>query len=561
MAGGLCALITALAAVSYGALVKFFGDELQQIAAGDGQGGAGANVFWWLAGLIVIAAICRAVSLYGMTIFNNTGVQNSLVSVSNAQFAALTDGDYGRLDTDASGGFVSRFIHDFNTLRDFGLRLANNGVKSLVTVVGALIMMVWMDWQLAVVLLLAYPLAIGPVIALGNRVRKRAKQSQEHVGEMTSLLTEGVQSARTVRAYGLEAHQKERASVEFRQRARLYLKVLADKAGIDPILEIAGGFAIAGILAFSAWRILEGGSSLGDFLGFITLIGVAAPEIRALGSLNALSKEAEAATERFHTLLDQPTKLVSGDVKLPRESVKGEVRFENVSFAYAGDAHVLQDVSFVVAPGQTVALVGQSGAGKSTIINLLLRLYDVAGGRIFVDGLDVKDVVLEDLRGAMALVEQDPTLFDDTVLANIQLGRFDASPEEIKRAAEMAAADGFIQALPEAYNSDVGERGGRLSGGQKQRLAIARAFLRDAPILLLDEATSALDASTEADVQKTLDSLAAKRTVILIAHKISTAKRADHILVFRSGKLVEQGTHETLIAKDGEYARLATQGS
>ena len=552
--------MSAIAAVSYGWLVKFFGDQIQIIGAGALQSDVFERHFLWVAGLVVLAATVRAISLYGMTIFNNIGVQNGLVKLSNEQYAAITDSDYARLDGDASGGFVSRFIHDFNTLRQFALRLANNAIKSVITVIGALALMVWMDWQLALILLFAYPLAIGPVLALGNRVRKRALQSQEHIGEVTSLLTEGIQSARIVKAYGLEAHQKNRADTEFKERARLYLKVLGNKAGVDPILEIAGGVAIAGILAFSAWRILQGTSSLGDFLGFITLIGVAAPEIRALGSLSALAREAEAATGRFHRLVDDKPMLKSGSISLSRDAVRGEIAFDRVTFGYDSAEPILKDVSFSVAPGETVALVGQSGAGKSTIINLLLRLYDADKGTISIDGVDLKDQVIEDLRGAIALVEQDPILFDDTVLANIQLGRLDAPTADIKAAAARASADEFINQLPEQYETILGERGGRLSGGQKQRVAIARAILRDAPILLLDEATSALDASTEEQVQRSLDDVFQDRTVLVIAHKLETAQKADRILVFKSGSLVEQGTHDVLMKLEGEYARLARRG-
>jgi len=388
--------VTAVAVVSYGYFIKTFGDRLQSLGAGEGLDGG----IWWLCGLIIGATVLRALSLYAMTLLNNTGVQRALIGVSNAQYGALIDGDYARLSGDASGGFVSRFINDLNTLRDFGLRLANNGVKSVVTLLGALAGMLWMDWQLALVLLVAYPLAFGPVISLGNRVRKKAKRSQEQIGEVTSLLSEGFQTARVVSAYGLEAYQKARAGKGFAERARLYLKVLSNKAGVDPILEIAGGVAIAGVLGFSAWRISQGAATLGDFLGFITLIGVAAPEARALGGLNALAQEARAATQRVYEIVDAVPSVKGAEDAKALGAVKGAITFEDVRFGYGGNQTVLDGLSFEIAAGETVAIVGTSGAGKTTIFNLLLRLFDADSGRIKIDGQDINTLRLADVRGA-----------------------------------------------------------------------------------------------------------------------------------------------------------------
>ena len=509
-----------------------------------------------LPALIIVASVIRAITLYGMMIANNTGIQNSLVDISNAQFSALTDGDHARLAGDASGSFVSRFINDLNTLRNFALHFFNNSVKGTVTVLGALAAMLWMDWQLTLVLLVVYPIAFGPVVALGNRVRKRAKRSQEQAGEVTSLLSEGFQASRAVKAYGLEGYQKARADQSFQERARLYLKVLADKAAVDPILEVVGGAAIAGVLAFSAWRISSGASSIGDFLGFIALIGVAAPELRALGSLSTVAQEGRAAADRFHDVLDAPLEIKEASAPVKPGQIKGAVSFKNVSFSYDQGGSVLNGLSFDVQPGETVALVGASGAGKSTIFNLLLRLYDASSGVIALDGHDICQLAVSDLRLSMALVEQEPALFDDTVAANIALGRLSASEAEIVEAAKTAQADGFIAELDYGYQTQVGERGNRLSGGQKQRVALARAMLRDAPILLLDEATSALDAKSEADVKVALQKAAEGRTVFVIAHRLATVQWADRILVLEGGRVVEAGTHEDLLNSGGAYAEL-----
>jgi len=557
-AGTVFAVITSLAAASYGFLIKFVGDSLQTGVAAGADASAGIPSWVWIAvGGIAAAAIIRAISLYAMTILNNTGVQNALVTVQDQQFSALTDGDFARLSGDASGGFVSRFINDVNALRDAGLRLANNFTKGVVTVIAALAGLLYMDWQLTLILLVLYPLAFGPVIALGNRVRGRAKKAQRQVGEVTSLLSEGFQSARIVKAYGLEDYQKERASKGFIERSSLFLKVLKDKAAVDPILEIAGGLAIAGVMGFSAWRIMQGASTIGDLLGFIALIGVAAPELRALGTLNAVTQEGGAAADRVYEVLDAALRVADVPGAEALETTSAEIVFDDVTFNYPDGSPALHGLSFTAKPGETVALVGPSGAGKSTVFNLLLRLYNSRTGSAAINGQDVRDVTAASLRASMALVAQDAALFDDTIRANIALGKIGASDAEIEAAAKAANAHDFILALPGGYEASAGEMGRALSGGQRQRIALARAIIRGAPILLLDEATSALDAESEAKVQAALEAFAEGRTTLVIAHRLSTVRAADKIVVIEAGKAVEQGTHDELMAAGGAYARLA----
>ena len=491
-----------------------------------------------------------------MTVFNNTGVQRGLVDVQQAQFDSLVDGDFARLSGDASGEFVSRFINDVNAIRDAALRFANNFTKSIVTVIGALAIMLWLDWKLTLILLVVYPIAFGPVISLGNRVRKRSKQAQKQVGEVTSLLSEGFQSSRVVKAYGLEAYQKGRAGGGFIERSRLFLKVLTDRAAVDPILEVTGGIALAGILAFSGWRIAEGESSLGALLGIIGAIGIAAPELRALGTLNAVAQEGGAAADRVFEIIDAEPVIADRADARALGQVSGAIEFEDVYFSYPDGSPALKGLSLSAAPGETIALVGPSGAGKSTVFNLILRLYDPLSGSVRLDGQDVREVTGASLRAATALVAQDALLFDDSVGRNIGLGRIGASQSEIEAAAKAANCDGFIAALPEGYDTPAGEMGRNLSGGQRQRVALARAILRNAPVLLLDEATSALDAESEAKVQAALSEFARDRTTLIIAHRLSTVRAADRIIVIEDGRVVEQGSHDALMARGGAYKRL-----
>ena len=553
-AGTLCAALTSVAAASYGYLLKLVVEGLEALA-GPGIVSVPASL-WWLIAIIGVAAVVRSLALYGMTIFNNTGVQRAIVDVQDAQFRSLTDGDFARISNEASGGFVSRFINDVNALRDAGLRVANNLTKGVLTVIGVLITMLIMDWKLTLVLLVVYPIAFAPVIALGNRVRKRSRTAQKQVGEVTSLLGEAFQSARVVKAYGLENYQKERAKKGFVERSRLFLKVLTDRAAVDPILEITGGLALVGILALTAWRIAQGDTSLGNFVGVIGAIAVAAPELRALGTLNAVAQEGGAAADRVFEITEAPALIADAPQATRLVGAKGQVGFADVHFAYPDGTQALNGLSFTAAPGETVAIVGPSGAGKSTVFNLLMRLYDVESGAVCVDGHDVRELTGESLRANIGLVAQDAVLFDDTVRANIAVGRIGAAEAEVEAAAKAANAHDFILALPGGYDAPAGEMGRNLSGGQRQRIALARAILRGAPILLLDEATSALDAESEAKVQAALAEFSRGRTTLIIAHRLSTVRAADRIIVMEDGRAVEEGTHDALMAKSGAYKRL-----
>ncbi len=560
--GAMFSAITAIAVASYGLMVKTGLDWLS--ATEHGQSDVkipllnivvpSGKMIWLLPCAVIGFATIRSISLYIQTILNNSAVQKGLVSVQDALFSRLIEGDYKRLTAAASGEFVSQFINDMNLVREAALRIATNLIKGVLTVLACVITMFWYDWALALMVLVVYPIAFAPVVEIGNRLRKVSKAAQQQTGEMTALLNEGFQGGRTSKAFNLEEYQNARAHAGFMERARLYLKVLRSKALVDPLLEIVGGAALAGVFAFTGWRIMNGEATVGDFGGFIAAIGAASPEVRALGTLNAVANEGLAAIERIYAVLDAPDDVADKPNAEKIVDVKGGLEFENVSFSY-GDQSVLNGLNFSAKPGETIALVGPSGAGKSTVFNLALRFFDVSDGSVKLDGADIRDLQRQSLRNQMSLVSQDAFLFDDTIRTNIALGKMDATEVEILAAMDAAACE-FVHDLPEGLDTQAGEGGRNLSGGQRQRIAIARAILKNSPILLLDEATSALDAASEAKVQKALENLSKGRTTLIIAHRLSTVRLADKIFVFDQGQVVEEGNHDTLMQNDSVYADL-----
>lgn len=505
---------------------------------------------------IVALVLVRAVALYVQTQSYNHAVQRALVHIQDALFSSLIKGDYARLHAERSGAYVSRFANDMTLIRESALRIATNFARSTLTIAACLAFMFWRDWLLALFLIIVYPIAFYPVVRLGERIRKTSTRAQEQVGELTSSLADAFQGARTAKAYALEDYQIKRSRAGFVERARLYMKILRSKALVDPLLEVVGGIAVAGIFAFAGWRAISGDATSGDLVGFITAIAVASPEVRALGTLNAVTNEGMAAADRLYAAIDAEPEITDAPDAKPLGEPVGTLRFDDVHFAYEPEAPVLKGMSFEASPGETIAFVGPSGAGKSTIFNLLLRLYEPQRGSINLDTHEIKDVTLASARGQFALVSQDAFLFDASIRENIALGRPEATEAEIRSAAADAAC-GFIDNLPAGLDSPVGEGGANLSGGQRQRIALARALLSKAPVLLLDEATSALDSDSEKQVQQALTNIAGKRTVLIIAHRLATVRRANRIYVMDKGLVVEEGRHDDLMSRNGVYARLA----
>jgi len=455
-----------------------------------------------------------------------------------------------------TGTLVSRVLYDTSMLRGIVANVLTGFGKDLLTLVFLVALMFWQDWKLAFIAFFAFPTAIWPILRIGRRTRKVSANTQAEMAELTTLLSQTFQGARHVKAYGMEAYETARAARLVDRVSELMMKAARIRSAGHPIMETLGGIAIVAVILYGGWQVIEGARTTGAFFSFVTALLLAYEPMKRLTQLNAGLQEGLAAAERVYQVLDEPPKIVDRPGAKPLSISGGAIRFEDVRFAYRPDKPALDGVTLDIPAGKTVALVGPSGGGKSTILNLIPRFFDADSGRIAVDGQDVRDVMLASLRNSVALVSQEVSLFDDTIGANIAYGRQSASEEEIVAAAKAAQAHEFISGLPEGYWTRIGEHGVKLSGGQRQRIAIARAMLKNAPVLLLDEATSALDTESERLVQAALKHLMQGRTTLLIAHRLSTVIDADRIYVIDGGRVVESGRHGELLQAGGAYARL-----
>ncbi len=516
-----------------------------------------ARILYQLPALVLVVTSVKAVAQYFQTVLVQQLVLLVIRELQERMFRHLATADLARLEREAPAQLAARFTTDATIIRE-ALTRAVNGLADAVTLIGLVASMLYLDWVLSLIAAALYPLAAVPIQRIGKRIRSASGGMQERMGEAAALLNESFAQARAVRVYQLEAGEQRRADLAFHGLYRALLRMTRSRARVEPVLEVLGGAAVAAVIGFAGWRAAIGSNTIGNFTGFVAALLIASRPLRALGSLNAAVQEGLAGLARVFRVVDERPSIRErpGAPALPPGG--GRIAFDRVRFVYPDGRVGLDGLSFAAEPGTTIALVGPSGAGKSTALALIPRLHDATSGTVALDGADVRDVTLDSLRDAIAYVAQDTLLFDDTVAANIRMGRPDSTEADVERAAGAAAAAGFIAALPEGFATRVGPGGQRLSGGQRQRVALARALLRNPRFLLLDEATSALDAESEVAVQGALAHLREGRTTIVVAHRLSTVRDADLVIVLADGRAVQQGTHAGLLAEGGLYARLVS---
>ncbi len=514
-------------------------------------------IIWVPATIVVLALLRTLFQVLQANAINRIG--NGLVAdVQLDLFSRLVRADLARLKATHSGEYVSSMLYDAGLTREAATTGVVNYVRESLIVVGAVITMFRFDPLLAALVTLVAPVASIVTRRFARRSVKAAKGAMGETSALTTAIMESLDGIRIVKIESREAYEEARVAAVVERRQRHLLKGSNARSRAAPVTELLSMLVMAGVFVYAGWRAQSGAITGGDFFAFVTALLAAGQSLRQLSNLRTVFAEGLTAARRLFSALDVEPEVVERPDARPLPRGEGHVVFDNVSFTYGGQTPALNDVSLEARRGETIALVGPSGGGKSTILSLLPRFYDVSSGVVSVDGIDVRDAQVTSLRERIALVTQEPFLFDDTIRANIAYARPDATEAQIEEAARRAAAHDFIVDLPDGYDTVVGEAASRLSGGQRQRIAIARAFLKDAPILLLDEATSALDTESEAQVQAALERLMAGRTTMIIAHRLSTVKDADRIYVIDKGRVVETGTHAVLAKKRGGlYARLA----
>jgi ATP-binding cassette, subfamily B, bacterial MsbA len=529
---------------------------LIQRTADDVFVGKSEQMVYWITAAIVIVTVIKACAEYIADVTVAYLGHRFVADLRIQMFARLARADLNWIQTVHSGRLLSSFLNDSMLIRQTASRsivtLGENYLKVII-LIGA---MFYMDARFAALILIFMPIAWFLLGRQRRKMRKSTSKSMQETGDLSALITQTLRGMRVVRAYRQEDREESRAASTINRALEFAMRSTRARALSSPSVELLTGCGFALAIYFAGTKGVRGDLSLGHFMGFMTAALLIYAPLKSAATLQTQLQEGIAASSRVFGVIDREISLIELPDAKPLKLDRGEIEFRNVSYAYEPENAVLKGVSLTVPPGRTVALVGPSGSGKSTLVNLTLRFFDPDRGKILIDGQDIKHVTVDSLRDVIALVTQDPVLFDDTIRANIAYGAKPIDEDQVIHAAKAAAAHDFIMSLPKGYDTRVGEAGGLLSGGERQRIAFARAIYKDAPILLLDEPTSSLDSEAEAKVQTALEELMRGRTVLMIAHRLSTVKKADLICVLDQGRIIETGRHDELVAKGGLYTRL-----
>lgn len=508
-----------------------------------------------LPAIVIIIYFLRSMAFYGEAYFMEFVGQDIIRKLRDQLYDRLTALPMSFFQAEKTGALMSRFTYDVNIVKSMVSSSVAAVIRDSLRIALLTGYIFYSDWRLAGFIFVVLPVAMLPLIRLGRRVRRASTGIQENMGDLSAFIHETFLGTKVVKAFGMEAYEKKRFSLKTKDIFRLEIKAAIAKALSSPVMEFLGGIASAVVVWYGGMRVIQGLSTPGTFFSFLAAVVLLYDPAKKMTKVNNAIQEGMAAFNRIFDIIETESNIQDPSDPIHIRTGPHRIEFEQVQFRYDREL-VLDDINLTVSPGETLALVGMSGGGKTSLVNLIPRFYDVTGGRILIDGVDIRMASIASLRKQIAIVTQDPILFNDSIRNNIRYGKSEASEEEILAAAKSAYAYDFIMNFPKGFDTHVGELGGRLSGGEKQRLCIARALIKNAPILILDEATSSLDTEAEAVVQKALENLMRGRTAFVIAHRLSTVRNADRVMVLVNGRIVEAGTHESLMGRKGEYYKL-----
>ena len=509
----------------------------------------------WLPLLVIGIFLIKGICNYWQTILMSFIGLRIVTNLRNKLYEQIQKQSLSFFTHHPTGLLMSRITNDVVSIQAASSEAVTSLIKDTITLVTLIGVIFYTDWKLAIIAMVVFPLTIYPISRLGRKMRKVATSTQITMGTLSTLLQETISGTRIVKAFGMEKYENERFAAENERLFKLNMKGVAVNAISHPLMEFLGSLGIAAVIFYGGYNVIHGNSTPGTFFSFLAALLMLYEPIKRLTNVNNTIQQGIAGAERVFSIIDRIPDIEdkSGAIALP--PISGGIDLKNVTFCYE-TTPVLKNINLSIKAGEVIAFVGMSGGGKTSLVNLIPRFYDVNSGRILIDGHDIRDVSVKSLRDQIAIVTQQTILFNDTVRNNIAYGDIDRTEEDIINAAKAANAHDFIMKLSVQYNANIGELGTKLSGGEKQRISIARALLKNAPILILDEATSSLDTEAEIEVQEALDNLMKGRTTLVIAHRLSTIRNADRIVALVNGEIVEEGNHETLLAKKGEYFRL-----